>query len=106
VAKKRVVFSVATPLGYRVVLSRDRWREIIRFKHPVLAGRESDVRESVHDPDVIRASTKDARVHLYYRAVDVGYVCVGVGEGAGGEHFVITAYLARSVKKGQELWTR
>jgi hypothetical protein len=27
---------VDTPLGYRVVLSRDRWYEIVRFKHPAV----------------------------------------------------------------------
>lgn len=28
---KRQVFAVATPIGHRVVLSRDRWREIVRY---------------------------------------------------------------------------
>jgi hypothetical protein len=34
---KRMIFVEATPLGDRVMLSRDRWREIIRYKHPALA---------------------------------------------------------------------
>ena len=37
---KRILFTVVTPLGYRVSLSRDRWRQITRFKHPALAGHE------------------------------------------------------------------
>jgi hypothetical protein len=65
-AKKRI-FAETTPLGYRVVLTRDRWREIIRFKHPALAGHEEAVRECVRDPEAIRASQKDSDVHLYYR---------------------------------------
>lgn len=34
---KRVIFAETTPLGHQVVLKRDRWREIVRFKHPALA---------------------------------------------------------------------
>ena len=35
---RRRIFTVQTPLGDRVFLTRDRWRQIIRFKHPALAG--------------------------------------------------------------------
>src|SRR5438105_863810 len=77
-ARKRQVFAVTTPLGYRVVLTRDRWREITRFKHPAVAGHEVAVRECVRDPVAIRASVKDAAVHLYYRPVSSGFVCVVV----------------------------
>ena len=35
---KRQRFAVTTPLGHRVVLTRDRWREIVRYKHAALAG--------------------------------------------------------------------
>jgi hypothetical protein len=38
------IFTVTTPLGYRVTLSRDRWREIVRFKHPALDGCEDLVK--------------------------------------------------------------
>jgi hypothetical protein len=30
--KKGLIFTVDTPIGYRVSLSRDRWRQITRFK--------------------------------------------------------------------------
>jgi len=52
-AKNRI-FAETTPLGYRVVLTRDRWREIVRFKHPALAGHEEQVRACVHDPEDYR----------------------------------------------------
>jgi len=106
VAKMRVIFSETTPLGYEVVLTRDRWREIIRFKHPALAGHEPDVRDCVRDPDQIRASAKDADVHLYYRAADRGSVCVVVGGDDPDVRIVITAYITKSLKRGQDLWTR
>jgi hypothetical protein len=105
-AKKRPLFLEKTPLGYRVVLTRDRWREIVRFKHPALAGHEADVREGVRDPEAICASGKDADVHLYYRSSDQGYICVVVGGDDPDERFVVTAYFTTKVKKGNELWTR
>jgi hypothetical protein len=88
------------------VLSRDRWREIVRFKHPALAGHEALVRECVRDPDLIRASAKDPNVHLYYRGTDDGFICTVVGGDDPEDRFVVTAYFTKSIKKGQELWTR
>lgn len=102
---RRLIFSTNSPLGYRVVLTRNRWREIVRFKHPALAGEETRVRQCVSDPEVVRASAKDPDVHLHYRTSDQGYTCVVVGPGEK-EHFVVTAYLTTNIKKGQTLWTK
>lgn len=76
---RRVLFAVDTPLGNRVMLTRNRWREIVRFKHPALAGHEQEVRDCLEHPEVIRASAKDAEVHLYYAAAERGHLCVIVG---------------------------
>jgi len=103
---KRRVFAEKTPLGHRVVLTRDRWREIIRFKHPALKGHEEDVRICVGDPEVIRASAKDPEVHLYYRSVDQGNICVVVAGDDPADRFVVTAYFTSAIKKGHDLWTR
>jgi hypothetical protein len=105
-ARKRRVFLETTPLGHRVELSRDRWREIVRFKHPALAGHEEALRECVRDPDVIRASAKDQDVHPYYRPSPKGYVCTVVGGDDPNACFVITAYFTRNLKKGPDLWTK
>ena len=78
-AKKRRLIFEPTPLGYRVQLTRDRWREIVRFKHPVMAGREGAIRDCLRDPDLIRASVKDPDVHLFYRSSASETVCVVVG---------------------------
>jgi hypothetical protein len=87
-------------------LSRNRWREITRFKHPALAGHENQLRECLADPEVIRASTKDPNVHLYYRRQAREYICVVIGESDHQDHFVITAYFTREIKKGAELWKK
>ena len=103
---RKVLFAVTSPLGYRVVLPRNRWREIIRFKHPALAGQEEQVRNCLREPELIRASAKDPGTHLYYVAAERGFLCVVVGGDDPQKHFVITAYFTKNVKKGEELWTR
>jgi hypothetical protein len=103
---KRNVFSETSPLGYRVVLSRNRWREIVRFKHPALKGHELEVRLCIKAPDVIRASLKNPDVHLYYRTAERGYLCAVVGGDDPDERFLVTAYFTEDVKKGDELWTK
>jgi hypothetical protein len=96
---------VATPLGERVVLTRNRWREIVRFKHPALKGHDAAMRACLQHPTVIRASATNATVHLYYLAVDARYLCIVVGGDQPAERFVITAYFTEQLKKGDELWT-
>jgi len=59
---KRLIFTVATPLGYRVSLSRDRWRQITRFKHPALSGHETSVRNCLRTPTCVRESAKERDV--------------------------------------------
>ena len=78
----------------------------MRFKHPALAGHETEVRECLRDPEVIRESEKDAAVHLYYRLTPTGYVCVVVGGPTIQARFVITSYFTKVIKKGRELWKK
>lgn len=103
---KRTIFTVTTPLGYRVNLSRDRWRQIIRFKHPALAGHEKEVRECLESPAIVRVSAKDIDVHLYYKKCDEVFLCVVTAPADGDDHFVVSAYLTKKIKKGEELWTK
>jgi len=61
-----LLFEALTPLGFRVRVSRSYWELIVTIKHPVMAGRESDVKETLEHPDEIRQSTSDAAVYLFY----------------------------------------
>jgi len=101
----RVVFTVRSPLGYQVTLTRDRWREIIRYKHPALAGSGRAVRGCVEAPMIVRESIKNASVHLYYTRAGQVYLCVAVAPSDEQERFVVTTYFTRNIKKGRELWT-
>ncbi len=48
-----VLFVVPTPLGLHVRVTRAYWELIITTKHPAMAGREHDVKETLQDPDEI-----------------------------------------------------
>ena len=103
---RRLLFREPSPLGYTVVLTRNRWRMIVRYKHPALAGQEQFVRSCVRDPELVRESAKNPDVHLYYMAVERGYLCVVVSPGDEGEYFVVTAFFTKEIKKGKQLWTK
>jgi hypothetical protein len=103
---KRTIFSVTTPLGEHVVVTRDRWREIVRYKHPALAGHEDDVCDCLRDPDRVCASRQDEAVRLYYRPVADRYVCAVTGGEDPTHRILITAYFTTKIKKGTELWKK
>ena len=104
--KKRILFTEITPLGHRVILTRDRWKEIVRFKHPAMAEYVNEVRRCLREPEVIRESIKDSDTHLYYCPVERGFVCVVVGGPIPDQRFVITSYFTKELKKGTDLWTK
>ena len=104
--KKRRLFTATTPLGYSVFLERDRWRQIINHKHPAMANRLKEVQEAVVDPDIVRESTKDTTIHMYYRSSGSTYVCVVVAPANETEHFVVTTYETSNVKQGKQLWKK
>ena len=103
---KRLIFAVTTPLGYRVSLSRDRWRQITRFKHPAVAGHEKDVRDCLRNPTCVRESAKDGDVHLFYTEHKGILLCVVTAPAHDDDRFVVTAYFTTNMKEGLEIWTR
>ena len=101
---QRRIFTARTPLGHRVFLTRDRWRQIIGFKHPALAGHERDVRACLETPSLVRESAKEPDVHLYYTPAEQVHLCVVTAPADHDERFVVTAYFTRNIKPGKELW--
>ncbi|MCH8922230.1 MAG: DUF4258 domain-containing protein [Planctomycetes bacterium] len=104
---QRVIFRVTSPLGYSVELTRNRWREIIRFKHPAIESYQDEAKQCVLQPVLIRASAKDPDVHLHYLPLKSGkHICVVVSPGNSDGRFVVTAYLTNRIKQGDELWKK
>lgn len=100
------MFEVTTPLGFVVAVTQERWLLVSRVKHPVMAGREDDVKAALSDPDQIRRSRRDPRVYLFYRSATAGrWTCIVVKR-LNDEAFLITAYLTDKIKEGEMIWNR
>jgi len=102
---KSVLFKVATPGGFSVTCTRGYWEFITKYKHPVMAGAENRVKETLTDPDEIRRSRKDSQVFLFYRGNKPRWLCA-VARRHNSEGFLITAYPTDAIKAGVQIWKR
>jgi len=100
-----LALDVATPLGFTVRCTRAYWDQVILEKHPVLRGREEEVRQALADPDEVRQSRKDPAVLLFYRGGAPRWTCA-VTKAEGGRGFLVTAYPTDAIKIGVTVWTR
>jgi len=99
-----ILFEVNTPLGFRVRVTKAYWELIVTVKHPVMAGREEDVKLALQSPDEIRQSKSDAMVYLFYRAErERRWICA-VSKQTGEEGFLITTYPTDAIKEGVMVW--
>ena len=64
-----LIFKVTTPLGFKVTTSKNYWEYITTVKHPIVRGMESDVIGTLENPDSIRQSKTDEKVHMFYREI-------------------------------------
>lgn len=101
---KDVLFEVMTPLGFRVRVTHGYWDLIVSVKHPVMAGREDDVRNALENPDEIRQSKSDTDVYLFYKAErEKRWICA-VSKQTGEAGFLITTYPTDAIKEGVQIW--
>ena len=99
-----VLFEVLTPLGFKVRVSRAYWRTIVTIKHPVMAGHESAVRETLANPEEVRISRSDEAVYLFYSRKDQQRWVCAVTKRIDDEGFLITAYPTDAIKEGVRIW--
>jgi len=99
-------FKVKTPLGITIRTTKDYWQRIITTKHPSIAKYESKVKEALKDPDEIRKSKQDIKVHLYYLSIGKVYVCVVADHVNSKEGYIITAYLTDRIKEGEQIYVK
>ena len=99
-----LLFEVLTPLGFRVRVTRTYWELIITVKHPVMAGREDDVQETLKNPNEIRVSKSDPNVYLFYKPERIGRWVCAVAKRLDGNGFLITTYPTDAIKEGRQIW--
>lgn len=104
VAASDILFSVATPLGITIRTTEAYWHSITTIKHPSIGKYAEEVKETLRDPDSIRLSRKDPRVHLYYRNIGSINICVVADHEKPDEGYIVTAYLTDRIKEGEEIY--
>jgi hypothetical protein len=103
--KKDFLFEVLTPLGFKVGVTKSYWEVIIKIKHPVMAGREQDVRATLEQPDEIRQSKSDPDVYLFYKAErEKRWICAVSKRTNELEGFLVTTYPTDAIKEGMQVW--
>ena len=102
--EKDALFEVMTPLGFRVRITKTYWELIVTIKHPVMAGREEDVKKTLEQPDEIRQSKSDEMVYLFYKAEQEKRWICAVSKQTGEDGFLITTYPTDAIKEGVQIW--
>jgi len=101
-----LLFEVWTPLGFCVRVTCSYWELITTIKHPVMAAREWDVKETLKNPDEIRLSRSDPAVYLFYKLERVGRWICAVAKRLNEEGFLITSYPTGTIKEGVRVWPK
>jgi hypothetical protein len=101
-----MLFEVLTPLGFRVRVTQAYWELIVTIKHPVMAGREEDVKETLENPSEIRQSRNDPDVYLFYKPERMRRWVCAVAKQLNGDGFLITAYPTDAIKEGELIWPK
>lgn len=103
---EKVVFAVETPLNVKIRTTKTYWRIITTIKHPSIAKYTKEEKEALSNPDQIRRSKQDIRVHLYYKNIGNIYVCVVADHVNKNEGYIITAYLTDRIKEGEKIYVK
>jgi hypothetical protein len=101
-----ILSEVATPLGFRVRVTRAYWELIVTVKHPVMRGREVGVQRVLQTPEEARRSRGDPTVLLFYRGEEPGRWLCTVAKRLNDEGSLITTYPTDAIKEGERTWRR
>lgn len=99
-------FEVMTPLGFRVHVTETYWRVITELKHPIMRGREEEVKAALQNPSEIRVSKTDSHVYLFYKPERLERWVCAVAKRLNGEGFLITTYPTEAIKEGKRVWPK
>jgi hypothetical protein len=89
-----------------VRLTEERLAHILT--HSEMVGMESQIADTLKNPQLVRKSRSDDSVNLFYRfytQTKIGdkWLCV-VAKYLPDDAFVVTAYFTNKPKKGDDLW--
>ncbi len=101
---ENIYFQCKTPLGIIVRTTKEYWERIVTIKHPSIKKYTSEAKVALRDPDQVRKSKQDKRVHLYYKKIGKVWICVIADHMSDNEGYIITAYLTDRIKEGEKVY--
>ncbi len=93
---------ITDKFGNKIVITEERWSHIV-IRHPDMAKNYKFVEKAITNPTVVARNTFDRNInfyHKYFKELN-RFVVVIINI---TKKFVITAYLAESVKQGEVVW--
>lgn len=99
-----IYFKVTSKLGRVIRITKDYWNKILS-KHPLVAGLEAEIKDTLRKPIEVRISQKDSSVYLYYSKFRTYYLCVVVRH-LNDEGYIITTYITDNIKIGRTVWKK
>ena len=106
VSRSNILFEARTPLGFTVRVTRAYWTLITTIKHPIMAGREAEVKATLESPEEIRRSKSNANVYLFYRSRRTRRWVCAVTKREDRSGFLVTAYPTDAIKEGEKIWPK
>jgi hypothetical protein len=103
---EKLLLEVMTPLDFTVRVTATYWDLIVTIKHPVMAGLEINVKETLATPEQIRASQSDPNIFLFYKIQRPGRWICAVSRRLNDEGFLITAYPTDAIEEGEHIWPK
>ena len=102
--REALEFEASTPFGFTVRCTCRYWRFLVRWKHPILDNRSTEVVRLLVFPEHVRRSRTDPAVLLFYRRCERRWLCGVVRVVADGA-FLVPAYPTDALKAGEIVWT-
>ena len=100
-----VMDEVVCVLGNKISFTKERYIHIT-VRHPELEGKEEEIVKTLKGADFVQKSFYDENVLLYYRNAPKKSYFVVVTKVLNNRGFIITAYIADVIKKGEIVWKK
>ncbi|MFA4820440.1 MAG: hypothetical protein WC613_05810 [Candidatus Aenigmatarchaeota archaeon] len=91
-------------LGKKISFTKERYIHIT-IRHPELEGKEQEIIKTLANADFVQESIYDKNVLLCYKHNGKDYLVVAV-KLLNNHGFIITAYIANIIKKGEVIWKK
>lgn len=92
-------------LRLAIYATESYWQSLL-IKHPDIARYETEIEQTLNQPDAIYQSQRDINVLLFYQTLKARRWLVAVARRLNGDGYLITAYQTDAIKTGEKLWPK